>query len=222
MLISAISLTAVSIRVRQRSGSGYGDWWDFTGDAWTSSQPDALALTQNSDDDRLYHRVVGAFSTYSGKIEVLYYDSSNVLQESETFTLADGVPTDAVTLASGSGGEVATDLSLLDIADSRTWKLEPCTTGQTAANVLNVLPGANEWLAFDFGKSLDNDSINDVTTVVDVNENATVSTSKVAANRREIHVQLTGFNAGDESILRATVTTAQGQTLVGQGVVQVE
>lgn len=231
MLLSTRADAANSYRIRKRSETtGYGDFWNPVAGAFEATEPAATALAETEAGSRHYTAILPALEDYTGLVEVFYYQDvdqgdGSVVEKwinSEIVELADGVPIPTVPPVAVP---VDADLSDIDVSRYRTWELKPISTGGLASKTLTMPVGSVEWLAFNFSGLLDDsDSINSVVSVTDLNSilSIAVDAQKVSSSRREVHIQPTGYNAGQESQVQAKVLTALGRTLVGLGFVRGE
>ena len=123
--------------------------------------------------------------------------------------------------SSGEGEDV--EVSIRVIARHRSWKLRPSSLGGTAANIITVLPGFDEWLEMDFQRALNpGDGIRTISLAVDQAGEINIAASLPSADRQKVHVRFTGYTSGKESTVRVTAVTEAGRTIVGQGNLEVQ
>lgn len=132
-----------------------------------------------------------------------------------------------------AGGSVV-NVSPLGVAQSRTWVLGRWSDAIVANNVVEVGEGAAVVLSMDFGRVLNHlgnaqawppdTSLASVVSAVDTTGDPALTFASVQTSQNRLQAHFTcesGLVAGNSHTIRVTVTTTDGQTLVGKGVLKV-
>ena len=108
------------------------------------------------------------------------------------------------------------ELSAVVVADGRTFKLP--TDGKDALNIISIETGSTATLAMDFSRVLNSAATLSAVSSVAVGTGSalTIANSVVDGTKQKVHFDVTASTSGDRVIV-ATVTTTDGQTIVGEG-----
>lgn len=132
-----------------------------------------------------------------------------------------------------AGGSVV-NVSPLGVSQSRTWVLNRWSDAIIANNVVEVGEGAAVVLSMDFGRVLNHlgnaqawppdTSLASVVSAVDITGDPALTFSNVQTSQNRLQAHFTvssGLVAGNSHTVKVTVTTTDGQTLIGKGLLQV-
>lgn len=187
--------------------------WDNTAGAWDTidnvATADAkIAMTEQFHKDFFVH--TANLDEYTGWVTVTVHDDDDandgVVQITELYIV--------------DGAQVALqelyELSAVVVTDSRTFRLP--ADGSDALNVISVETGSTATLAMDFGKVLNQaSSLSAVSSVaVGTGSALTISNSVIDGTKTRVHFDVVASTSGDRVIV-VTVTTTDGQTIVGEG-----
>lgn len=137
---------------------------------------------------------------------------------------SDATLANQTTLLSIIGGVVPTPPSAVHVSTQRTWVLGSSNENDRAPQIITMTAGAAGTLAMDFVGQLNPDTgVSSVDTVTDTSGNGLVPTNLLPSqDRRRAHFDVTGLTAGLRYDLKVTVTTSDGQTLTGRGILRAE
>lgn len=225
-----------SFRKEPLADGTLGDHWDYTNKQFASSVAFAdrqIPLTEQTGDDAgLYHGAeANNVDSFTGRVLVLVHDLAqsnlvvsapadvHLVNGTETSPRSDATEANQLTIISLLSGVVGSPVSPTDVNDSRTWWISLGSEDNRAPQQVQVSQSSLVTLAMDFSNQLNpGTSISGVTTVEDISGNNLVPTELVVSkNGQQAHFTVTGLTEGVKYLLKATVSTTDGQVLTGRG-----
>ena len=128
---------------------------------------------------------------------------------------------DAILVAVGQiGGGSAVSANVVN--RQRKWILADSAESSVAPQIITVRQGEDLTLAMDFSSWINEDTaLSTVSSVTDDLSLLTIDNLLVDQARQNAHFDVTGFTATQTHTLQVSVTTTDGQTMTGTGVLQV-
>lgn len=193
------------------AGEVFTYFWNNVTEAWAISVTppnDKIALSELATGD--YYAHSPNLDEYTGWICLRIHDDddpSDAIVKVENLYVVDGA---YVAL------QEMYELSTVVVTDSRTFRLP--ADGSDALNVISMETGSTATLAMDFGKVLNQAaSLSAVSSVaVGTGSALTISNSVIDGTKTRVHFDVVASTSGDRVIV-VTVTTTDGQTIVGEG-----
>lgn len=221
----------VSLQKIQEDGT-LGDTWDTSASNWGSSVTDAnskIAMTEGTGRNIGSYTtgVSGALSTYTGYVLVRVHDddlSDQVIGVSRMYLSVGELQDDVDILSAVSG--ISASAGVVGLAPSRVWALMDEGEFSQARNIITVGAGAEVTVGFDFAERLNQGTgLNTITAIsvakTEAGSAPSLSSNTIDPTKRQAQVTITSTVLGRYQI-KATVTTTDGQTLVGFGWLYVE
>ena len=195
------------------AGTGLTHLWDDAAGEWdtidnVASADAKIDLSEQFYGDYFAH--TANLDEYTGWITVTIHDdddANDAVQQITEMYIVDG--------AQVALPELYLQSSAI-ITGNRTWKLP--ADGTDAPNIISVESGTTVTLAMDFTKVLNAAaSVATVTSViVGSGSSLTASSTAIDGTKRQVHFDVTAASTGDR-LMVVTITTTDGQTIVGEG-----
>lgn len=185
--------------------------WNNDTEAWAlsvSSPDDKIDLTELATGD--YYAHSPNLDEYTGWICIRIHDDAD---PSDTIVKVDNIYI-------VDGAQVALEelyaVSSVVVGTGRTWKLP--SDGTDALNIVSIETGSTATLAMDFSRVLNTSATLTAVSSVTVTTGSalTISNSVIDGSKTNVHFDVTAASSGDR-LITVTVTTIDGQTLVGEG-----
>ena len=200
--------------------------WDNSAGQWAAApslNDTKISLTEGSAPytGRYTGGVNGTLQTYTGDIVISIHDdvSGDEVLGTDVVHISAGNPVDI-------GDIAATTTSPVVIDQSRTFFMLDSAEYPVAQQRISIISGSTVTIAFDFGDVLNpGTDLASATPAVVVSQvlsgsAPTISSELVNGNRTQVHCDLSNTTTGSFK-LKSTVTTTDGQTLIGLGNLQV-
>lgn len=198
-------------------GEGWPYEWDNTNSQWVvagsaSAAEKKITMTEQSFGDYIANLV--NLDSYTGWVTVRIHnddDANDVVVKIENVYVTDGGEKHDQELAAQSA---------YFVGRSRTWVLPD--DGSDAPNIIAVETGSTVTVAMDFTWLLNDDTTISSISSVSVVDGSSLTTANnaLSQDKKKAHFDATCSTSGDR-LMAVTVTTTDGQTIVGEGTLSV-
>jgi hypothetical protein len=224
-----------TVRKEPVTDGSLGDTWDATNKIFGPAVPFAdasIPLTEQTGDYAgLYHGAEASnLDSFTGRVLINIHDTTQnnfvertavawLLNGAETSPRSDATEANQLTIISLLSGIVPTPVSPDRVNDSRTWWIKLGSEDNRAPQQVQVSESSIVTLAMDFSHQLNpGTAISGVSAVEDISGNGLVPTDILPSkDGQQAHFTVSSLVAGTTYLLKATVSTTDGQTLTGRG-----